>query len=521
MLSLATWQTWHVQQLQIFKRRRHQPRSGGYLRELTVLDVCLILEGTYPYVSGGVATWVHQLVSAMRDIKFGIVHIAPFSDPNRTLKYDLPQQVVMLKDIYLHDYNLEERAKCRPQPGDYEVIKKIYDNLHSFSADDFYEFARKFRGETDCFDFRTIFQSEKVWNILTEYAAKFGSPVSFVDYFWTWRATHLPLLQIMRSRIPRARIYHSISTGYAGLLGALAKIEYGSRYFLTEHGIYTYERMLEIAQANWIYEQSSPNFRASAEVSFFKAWWIKLFQVLSRITYQHADKIFTLYEGNRIREIIDGAAPEKISIIPNGIDVARYLEVRREKKDVPQIGLVGRVVSIKDVKTFIQAAQYVRLKRPNVKFYVIGPTDEEEEYYEECTALVEALGLGDSFEFTGRADVMHYYSFLDVVVLTSISEAQPYIILEANMAGIPIVATDVGACREMLDGCVLEDRELGSSGLVTPVSNPVETGEAILRLLNDKDFYAACSASGKKRVRKYYDQDDLLSRYLNIYEQNL
>jgi glycosyltransferase involved in cell wall biosynthesis len=106
-------------------------------------------------------------------------------------------------------------------------------------------------------------------------------------------------------------------------------------------------------------------------------------------------------------------------------------------------------------------------------------------------------------------------------VLTSLSEAQPYIILEANMAGIPVVATDVGACREMIEGLGNEDKSIGTSGLVTSVSNPVETGEAILRLLSDDKLYKSCAENGKSRVRRYYDQDDLLSRYLNIYEQNL
>lgn len=486
-----------------------------------MLDVCLILEGTYPYVAGGVSTWVHQLISAMKDIKFGIVHIAPFSDPGRRMKYDLPQQIVLLRDIYLHDYNLDDRAVRRPRRSDYEILKSFYSQLESFDTGLFEQLARLFRGPRNALDFNFLFTAEPIWELLTWFYRKIQSEISFVDYFWTWRATHLPLVQILRSRVPRARVYHSISTGYAGLLGALAKIEHGGKYFLTEHGIYTYERMLEISQANWIYEQVSQHFRATSEMSFFKKWWITLFRVLSRITYQYADRIFTLYEGNRIREILDGADPQKISIIPNGIDIHSYLEIRRERQSSPQIGLIGRVVSIKDIKTFIQAAHGIRLKFPDARFYVVGPADEEEEYFDECRSLVEALGLDGCFEFTGRADVRKYYGFLDVVVLTSLSEAQPYIILEANMAGIPVVATDVGACREMLEGLTEADKKIGPSGIITAVSSPQDTGDAVSRLLTQKPLYEELSRNGVARVKKYYDQDDLLSRYLNIYEQNI
>ncbi len=51
-----------------------------------MLDICLLLEGTYPYVSGGVSTWVHQLIEGMKDVRFGIVFIAPHSDPTREMK---------------------------------------------------------------------------------------------------------------------------------------------------------------------------------------------------------------------------------------------------------------------------------------------------------------------------------------------------------------------------------------------------------------------------------------------------
>jgi polysaccharide biosynthesis protein PelF len=486
-----------------------------------MIDVCLLLEGSYPYVAGGVSTWVHELISTMKDIRFGIVYIAPHSDPTRRLKYELPNHVIYLKDIYLHDYDLTSYRKRNPTNNDYTVVRKFYEDMFRGKFDGFPEFVELFRGDTCCLDSQTYFSSETIWEELKHFYNLYGGGMSFIDFFWTWRGTQLPLLQVLSGSFPKAKIYHAISTGYAGLLGAIAKIKTGDKFFLTEHGIYTHERLLEISQANWIYQSEEKSYRAAKELPVLKRWWIGMFQVMSRITYEFVDSIYTLYEGNKVREIIEGADPEKISIIPNGIDLKRYRDVVVQKKKTPQIGFVGRVVPIKDVKTFIQAAKIVLEKIPDAEFYIIGPTEEEPDYFDECQRLVEGLNVEEKVKFTGRADIIEYYKFLDLVVLTSLSEAQPYAILEANACGIPVVATDVGDCRGLLEGKDLLDQAFGVTGLLTEVSNAHQTAEAIIKILNDEKFCERAARAGKKRTETYYDVDFLSSRYLNIYEQNL
>ena len=486
-----------------------------------MIDVCLLLEGTYPYVAGGVSTWVHQLISSMKDLRFGIIYIAPSPDPTRTVKYDLPNHVLYLKEIYLHDYDLEKIRKRNPKPADYKVAQDFYEGMLRDDYSLFHDFIKLFRGNNHCIDSQVMLSSMEIWKTLEHFYQKIQTNVSFLDFFWTWRGTHLPIMQILQTEVPQAKIYHSVSTGYAGMLGAIIKRLNMGKFFLTEHGIYTHERVLEISQANWIYEREKKNFRAERDLSFFKQWWISMFRAMSHLSYIYADQIFTLFEGNKIREVLEGADEEKISIIPNGINLKGFGSVEKVKKDSPQIGLIGRVVNIKDVKTFILAAKNVLKHMPDAEFYIIGPTEEEEDYYDECLFLVESLQIQDNIKFTGRQNVKEYYSFLDVVVLTSLSEAQPYVILEANICGIPIVATDVGACREMVDGRTQLDQSIGSSGLITQVSNAEQTAEAIMKLINDKEMYEKFSEAGKKRVTMYYDQDDLLSRYLNVYEQNL
>ncbi|TPW21919.1 MAG: group 1 glycosyl transferase [Elusimicrobia bacterium] len=164
-------------------------------------------------------------------------------------------------------------------------------------------------------------------------------------------------------------------------------------------------------------------------------------------------------------------------------------------------------------------ARIVVHKRPGTVFHVVGPTDEEPEYTQECRELTGVLGITDCVKFLGKVDVHAYYGQTDLVVLTSLSEAQPYAILEANAVGIPVVATDVGACREMLEGRGPEDRAVGVSGLLTPVSDPESSAAAVLRLLAEPGLYNAMGEAGRTRTARFYDQGDLVSRYLNLYEQ--
>lgn len=493
-----------------------------------MLDVCLILEGTYPYVTGGVATWVHQLISALHDIRFGIVHITTHADPTREAKYQVPANVVMHRDCYLHEYGWPQPARRRPRREDYAHLFSCANALLAGDSTVLPTLLPLFRGPYRCFDMDTLLASHELFEWLnTQYDAA-AAGESYIDFFWTFRGMLLPLLQMIATPLPPAKIYHTISTGYAGLLACLGKLEHGGRCYLTEHGIYAYERRLEISRATWIYEQPSPAFRITGTLPFFKQWWITWFARLSQLTYRYSDRIFTLFEEQKVRQVLDGAAADLIDIIPNGIDAQRFAPFATQRfqaepaaPQAPTIGLIGRVVPIKDVKTFVHAAHAVHREIPAARFVIVGPLDEEPDYVDECRRLTTALGLTSIVTFTGTADVMPWYAALDVVVLTSISEGQPYVVLEANAAGIPVVATDVGACRRLLHGSGADDCGLGPSGVLTSVGSPHETAQAILTLLRHPALYREMGVAGAERVQRWYRQDDLFGRYLNAYEAGL
>jgi len=493
----------------------------------TKTDVCLILEGTYPYVPGGVSYWTHQLIRSLKEFTFSLAVILPDRDPNREYKYDLPPNVRAVQEIYLHDHELPEgctSGKLEKEAWkDLDTFHQCPRNGQAFQAlESLYK--NFFNSETRKFSPHLLADAKQSWQVLEELYQQRASDESFIDYFWTFRFMHYPIFKIMSCDLPEAGVYHALSTGYAGLLGATAKLKYQRPLVLTEHGIYTRERRFEISRADWIYEKTDDKIRIQRSQSRFKELWNTMFATLSQICYEYSDQIVTLFEGNKEHELKDGAPEEKISIIPNGIDYDAFASVRKEaKKDPGQLvlGFMGRVVSIKDVKTFIRACKAVSDIIPNLKVYLMGPTDEEPEYYQECLKLTEFLGISKIVEFTGKVPVRDYYQKIDILALTSISEAQPLVILEANCVGIPVVATDVGACRELLDGRTEEDIHLGKSGLVAGITNAEEISQAIIKIWRSKDLRDQMGQAGRERVRRYYNRKDLDDRYRGIYNHHL
>jgi len=488
-----------------------------------VSDVCLILEGTYPYVTGGVSTCVYQLIKNTPQINYSIVYIGAGDEQFKEYRYPVPDNVKLIKEISLFDYDIKGEVKNLNMEFDNELLKRFYRSNRQERVklfDEIYEnIIQPHRKDFDPFD---ILQSKQAWDFLTMfYQQRFkdGDGPSFIDYFYTWRFTHYPLFKILTTDIPRAKVYHSLCTGYAGLLGAVANVKYSRPFILTEHGIYSHEREIEIYQADWIYN-SEDDLQARRNLSVFKDWWIRLFHFMSEVSYDKAQTITTLFEGNREKQIRLGASEDKIQIIPNGIDYDSYAGLeRRTSRDQLVISMVGRVVSIKDVKTFIKSLSVVKKKVSNLKVYIIGPYDEEPEYYDECRNLVSFYELEECIEFTGKVDVKDYYPQSDLLVLSSISEGQPMVILEAFAAGVPCVATDVGACSELILGRLEEDKAAGSAGKIVPFGKPEELGEAISELLLDQEKLKKMGEVAKKRASQYYREEKTIEAYEKLYQR--
>jgi glycosyltransferase involved in cell wall biosynthesis len=183
------------------------------------------------------------------------------------------------------------------------------------------------------------------------------------------------------------------------------------------------------------------------------------------------------------------------------------------------IGFIGRVVPIKDVKTFIRAMKAVVAERPEVEGWIVGPTSEDEGYAAECRQLVSSLGLETSVKFLGFRPPEEILPRLGLLALTSMSEALPLVVLEAFASGIPVLTTDVGACRELVEGRTAEDRALGAAGAVVPIADPEKTARAALALLEDPARWRKAQRAAVRRVEAHYTQDQMIDAYRQVYRE--
>ncbi len=493
-------------------------------------DVVFLLEGTYPYVSGGVSSWVHQIIRGFPELRFSLIFLGGSRENYGAIKYPLPDNVCHLECHYLTDS--WRKIVARPRIGNrqaFAVTMEMHAALRRRGQplpEAVLDPALRGLGQPDALTREDFLFSEAAWEQITEHYERFCTDPSFVDYFWTVRTMHGPLFLLaeIADRLPPARMLHAVSTGYAGMLGVLARRRKGLPLLLSEHGIYTKERKIDLAQADWI-SDARETFGGTLDddVSYIRRLWIRFFEGLGRMAYDSAETIVALYEGNRQRQIADGADPARCRIIPNGIDVQRFLPVRETRPATPPpiLGLIGRVVPIKDIKTFIRAMRGVCNAIPSAEGWIIGPEDEDPEYARECRNLVTSLGLEGKVKFLGFRKVEEILAQIGLLVLTSISEALPLVILEGFAAGVPALATEVGACAELIEGNGDEDRAIGTAGAVVPIANPDETAAAAIALLDDPQRWQAASRAAITRVERYYDQRRMFDEYRQLYRQCL
>lgn len=485
-------------------------------------DICLFVEGSYPYVHGGVSSWVHSLINYFKDIKFSIVHLAASSSEPKIFKYTLPDNVIYLEEVFLYDLP-EKRITRKPPSEIYNLLYNFICQIDEKKDTDYLEVCKKIGAfdnlKIDIFD---LFFSKEGWKFANRFYQSFLPDIPFLEYIWTYRSITLPLYNLLNARIPPAKLYYSALTGYAGLLAAISKIYYQKPLMITEHGIYHRERMMEIDQAAWIYEGKRDELIATEVFGGLKKVWIDMYEQISSIVYKFSDIITTLYNDNADIQVSKGADFNKISIIPNGMNIEDYLNIEPAglKRNITTIALIGRVVAIKDIKTFIRAAKIVYDEmKGRVEFLILGPIDEDKDYAGECYSLQSLLGLDTCMKFTGNVNLDAFYKNIDIVVLTSISEGQPISIMEAMACGIPTVATNVGDCSGLLYGNEYLGDTLGKCGIVTNVHSPYETANAILKIINNRQLYNDMSLAAKKRIKTYYNINDVFIKYRKQFDK--
>ncbi|MCY6482927.1 GT4 family glycosyltransferase PelF [Clostridium aestuarii] len=464
------------------------------------MKICIIAEGSYPYVTGGVSSWIQMLIKNMNEHEFVIYAIGAEEKNKGNFKYEIPDNVIKVEEIFLDSF-LKYKTRYKKK---YKIKEEVKKDLKAFVTGDeiCWDNIFSFMREAKTNNVMELFMSWDFFDIIEEAYIEKYDLIPFTEYFWMVRSMLLPIFLVLKSPIPEADIYHSVSTGYAGIAGSLAKHIYNKPFILTEHGIYTREREEEIIKSQWV-------------KGYFKNMWIDFFYNMSKCAYDNSDKVITLFNKNKEMEIELGCSKDKIDIIPNGVDMNNFKDVpcKDENDNNINIGAVIRVVPIKDIKTMIYSFNLVKQEMKNAKFYIMGPTDENEEYYEECKSIVKEIGAEDII-FTGKVNIKEYVGKMDILVLSSISEGQPLAILEGMCFKKPFVATDVGSCKELLYG--LNDN-YGQAGFIVPVMNYEKMAKEIIRLCRDEKLRKEMGKNAFNRVSNLYTIENFINGYKEIY----
>ncbi|MGH3442223.1 MAG: GT4 family glycosyltransferase PelF [Nitriliruptorales bacterium] len=520
------------------------------------LKILLTTEGTYPHVVGGVSTWCDQLVREMPELDFDVFALMmnPFLPPS----YDLPDNASLIK---VPIWGVEEPAEFNPTMSPRRVLmlsammdeatakrdfvpllRPLLEHVVSphFDPEYFghllYEMHVYFRTH----DFRATFRTRTVWETFrdvvledcgidlsqerrwdevapeaapsaSEVAARLGQlrriPLAkgleassegvrvplLHDASESLRVLYR-LLTPLNYEIPESDLVHATAAAFCGLPGIISKIERGTPFLVTEHGVFMREQMLFLGRIGFPYH--------------LRRFFIQLVSAVSRTVYHFADQISPVCAYNARWEAANGARRDQIHVIYNGTSREKFgpRDVPRPKN--PTVVMLARLDPLKDIETGLKVADAVKKEIPDVKFLYYGP-EPDAAYADRCRDLHKELGLGETWEWKGSTkDPAGALNQGDVVLMTSISEAFPYSVIEAMMCGKSVVSTNVGGVPEAIG-------DLGHTARIRDVAGLARGIVETLRLpAEERDRVAAAC---RQRAVDLFTIEEALREYRDTY----
>lgn len=479
------------------------------------MTVMLATEGTYPFHQGGVSTWCDILINKLEPVDFVVYSV--LMNPYVTQKFKLPARAQLISvplwgteepsehlanpfpEIYLM------KKKTGPEVVEGKFLPLFRELVEELLAEvkDPKRFAHTLLGLYHYFqeyEYKDSFKTEAVWNTYKEMILRAASDhttgISQPDIYglvqslgWIYR-----FFNIVNTPVPKAQVYHSSAAAFCGIPCVIGKLLHQAPFLLTEHGVYLREQYLSLSKRGYS--------------TFLSKFLIRMVHSVTALNYTFADQVSPVCQYNMRWETRFGVAKKNINVIYNGVDQEVFAEAPPRLPEVPlTVVMVARIDPIKDIMTFMQAARMVLDRKPEVKFVVYGSVSVPS-YYEECLALKERLGLGDSFVFAGHATQMTAaYHSGDILALSSISEAFPYSVVEAMMTGKPVIATDVGGIKEAL----------GDTGILVPPLQPSAFAEGMMRYIESPELRMELGREGRERALSYFTLNRVLDLHLKSY----
>jgi glycosyltransferase involved in cell wall biosynthesis len=209
------------------------------------------------------------------------------------------------------------------------------------------------------------------------------------------------------------------------------------------------------------------------------------------------------------RALVDahGFRADQVEVIRNGGRFPSQWRPSRTEGEPLHIGTVSRMVPVKGLELFLDAAAALRQREPGLRFSILGDGPLREALWRR----VEALGIADCTEFLApRPDAFGYYASLDVYVNTSLHEGLPLSIVEAMAAGLPIVSAAVGGIPEVVTD--------GEHGFLLEGRDASRFADACLALVRDTSLRAAMGRRATASAHARLSAAAMADAYRRLYE---
>ncbi len=231
---------------------------------------------------------------------------------------------------------------------------------------------------------------------------------------------------------------------------------------------------------------------------------------VSRIALNTVDRVICLTSSDAEKTVKYGCPPDKIRIIPNGVDSFKYRPMDVKEDD----GLLlwcGRFIQQKGLENLIVAFRYAKEKQKRlIKLIMTG----DGPLLTKIHRQVQKSGLGDHVTFLGclpREDIPILMNKASIYVLPSLYEGMPYVLLEAMACGTPVVGTDISGITDVINHL--------QTGLIVPPKNPEALADAIITLLEHESLRKKLSQNARELMVNNYSWNKVVEKVENVYSE--
>jgi glycosyltransferase involved in cell wall biosynthesis len=252
---------------------------------------------------------------------------------------------------------------------------------------------------------------------------------------------------------------------------------------------------------------------------YFSPAVTRFFVGVERALARRTDRLVTVSPRLRADLLAMGIGrPEQVAVIPLGLDLERFRRARPEAPilraslglgtDVPLLGIVGRLVPIKDHPLLFEAVALLEPHGPPAHLVVVGDGEERVR----LEALAGQLGLSHRVHFLGwRSDLETILPELTMVICASKNEGTPVALIEAMAAGVPVLSTDVGGVADLVTH--------GETGWLVRAGDPPALAQGVQHLLGNAALRARLAAAGRPVALERHGVEGLIRRVEALYAE--